>query len=382
MTNSPKRLVARLLCLCVLVAGWPLSSVQAQDDQQARLAELREQLKQRQATIKANQADARELQNILATSEKEIGEAARRLENTRQAQADNQARQQALLSEQDDLKKAILAQQDLLASQLRSAFMAGNYDYAKMVFYQEEAKSFERILTYYKYVNQARQREITKFKDNVARLEQVNAQLKDKATELSQLVSRQQHQRTELIARQQDREQTLARLNQKIATDEAQVTELQASEEALVAAIEEARRAAERAKTRLDGLAKLKGKLLVPAEGRLRRLFGARRQGEVRWKGVIFEASEGSAVSAISHGQVVYANWLKGFGLVTIVDHGKGYMSVYGHNQALLRQPGDKVQRGEKIALVGQSGGQSSPNLYFEIRHKGKALNPSSWLDL
>jgi len=382
MKNSPKRLVTRLLCLCVLVAGWPLSDVQAQDDQQARLAELREQLKQRQATIKANQADAQELQEILETSEKQIGEVARRLENTRQAQADNQARQQALLREQDGLKKAILAQQDLLASQLRSAFMAGNYDYAKMVFYQEEAKSFERILTYYKYVNQARQREITKFKDNVTQLEQVNAQLEDKARELSQLVSQQKNQQEELLARQQDRKQTLARLNQKIASDEAQIKELKASEDALVAAIEEARRAAERAKTRLDGLAKLKGKLLVPVEGRLRRLFGSRRQGEVRWKGVIFEASEGNAVKAISHGQIVYANWLKGFGLVTIVDHGKGYMSVYGHNQALLKQAGDKVQRGERIALVGQSGGQNSPNLYFEIRHKGKALNPSSWLDI
>ena len=99
------------------------------------------------------------------------------------------------------------------------------------------------------------------------------------------------------------------------------------------------------------------------------------------WKGIVIDGAEGDPVNSIAPGKVLYADWLRGFGLVAIVDHGEGYMSVYGHNQALLKQAGDDVRRGERIALVGRSGGQEYPNLYFEIRHKGKALNPSAWLD-
>ena len=96
----------------------------------------------------------------------------------------------------------------------------------------------------------------------------------------------------------------------------------------------------------------------------------------------MIDGREGSSVKAIAHGRVIYSDWLRGFGLVTIIEHGDGYMSVYGHNQALLRSAGDAVAKGETVALLGQSGGQSSPNLYFEIRHKGKALNPLQWLDI
>jgi septal ring factor EnvC (AmiA/AmiB activator) len=130
----------------------------------------------------------------------------------------------------------------------------------------------------------------------------------------------------------------------------------------------------------LVGLAQSKGKLTRPASGEIQQLFGKRRQGQVRWKGIVVNSSEGSPVLAVQDGKVLYADWLKGFGLVTIVDHGEGYMTVYGRNQALLKQPGDPVLQGETIGLVGSSGGQASPGLYFEIRHKGKALNPKSWL--
>ena len=250
MTLRPTR-----WCLCLLFfslvtcIGGP---VQAQDDQQAKLEALREQLKSRQQTLQANQADAEDLQAFLAESEVEIGRVATALNQTQQALEANRDEQQKLQAEQQTLQQAILAQQSMLASQLRSAFMAGHYDYAKMIFYQQEAKSFERVLTYYKYVSQARQREIVKFKRNVARLKTVNAALEDKASELIQLASQQEDQRAELLTRQQDRKQTLAKLNQKIASDAAKVKELAANEQALIAAIEEARRAAERANTKLQ----------------------------------------------------------------------------------------------------------------------------------
>ncbi|MCW8106905.1 peptidoglycan DD-metalloendopeptidase family protein [Alteromonas ponticola] len=355
----------------------------AQDSQQDKLAELQAQLKERQQRLAANQASAEELQKALQRSEEEIGRTARQLQTTKNNLAENQKEQADLQQQQQELTQAIIQQQDALASQLKSAFMSGNYDYAKLFFYQEEASKFERILTYYQYINNARQQEISKFRNNVESLKTVNLQLEQKGKELAKLLSQQESQQAQLLARQSDRKQTLAKLNNSIASDEAQVAALQASEKALLQTIEEAnRRAAAQQQVELKGLGTLKGKLIQPAAGTVRRLFGQRRQGQVRWKGIVIEGSEGSSVKSVSQGRVLYADWLRGFGLVTIIDHGDGYMSVYGHNQALLKQAGDDVRQGDTIALLGQSGGQSYPNLYFEIRHKGKALNPTSWLDL
>jgi septal ring factor EnvC (AmiA/AmiB activator) len=351
------------------------------EEAEQELAALQEELKARQQALQGNKADAEELQSVLEESEKNIGAVARRLNNTKSALVDNRAQQETLTDRRNELEQAIAQQQELLGGQLRTAFISGNYDYAKMVFYQEDAARFERVLTYYKYLNEARQKEITQFKASVTELEQVNAQLQVKAQELTALLSDQERQQNELVARQQDRQQTLVKLRSKIATEEGRIAQLREAEQALVEAIERAQRASQ-IPQELTGLSQDKGKLLKPASGTLRRLFGKRRQGQVRWKGIMIDGREGSAVKAIAHGRVIYSDWLRGFGLVTIIEHGDGYMSVYGHNQALLRSAGDAVARGETVALLGQSGGQSSPNLYFEIRHKGKALNPLQWLDI
>ncbi|WP_296049483.1 peptidoglycan DD-metalloendopeptidase family protein [uncultured Alteromonas sp.] len=351
------------------------------EEAEQELAALQEELKARQQALQGNKADAEELQSVLEESEKNIGAVARRLNNTKSALVDNRAQQETLTDRRNELEQAIAQQQELLGGQLRTAFISGNYDYAKMVFYQEDAARFERVLTYYKYLNEARQKEITQFKASVTELEQVNAQLQVKAQELTALLSDQERQQNELVARQQDRQQTLVKLRSKIATEEGRIAQLREAEQALVEAIERAQRASQ-IPQELTGLSQDKGKLLKPASGTLRRLFGKRRQGQVRWKGIMIDGREGSAVKAIAHGRVIYSDWLRGFGLVTIIEHGDGYMSVYGHNQALLRSAGDAVAKGETVALLGQSGGQSSPNLYFEIRHKGKALNPLQWLDI
>ncbi|HAU93030.1 MAG TPA: peptidase M23 [Alteromonas sp.] len=351
------------------------------DDAEQELAELQQELKARQQALQGSKADAQELQSVLEQSEKDIGAVARRLNNTKTALAENRDQQESLKSRRDELEQAIAQQQELLGGQLRTAFISGNYDYAKMVFYQEDAARFERVLTYYRYLNEARQKEITQFKVSVTELEQVNAELQAKAQELTALLSDQERQQNELVARQQDRQQTLVKLRSKIASEESRIAQLRETEQALVEAIERAQRASQ-VPQELTGLSGEKGKLLKPASGTLRRLFGKRRQGQVQWKGIMIDGREGSAVKAIAHGRVIYSDWLRGFGLVTIIEHGDGYMSVYGHNQALLRSAGDAVAKGETVALLGQSGGQSSPNLYFEIRHKGKALNPLQWLDI
>lgn len=371
--------------LCIIALALISGQVFGQDNEQEKLAELQAELRARQQVLDNSKASAKELADVLKASELDIAKVAKKLTQTNDNLRQLQAEQQSLQQEQSSLKAAIRQQQSLLSSQLKSAFMAGHYDYAKMMFYQEDAKSFERVITYYQYLAKARQSEITKFKDNVARLETVTASLAEKAASLLALLDEQKNQRAVLLTRQNDRKKTLAKLNQTIASESERIAALQEDEKALREAIEAARiaaqRAAEAAQISLDGLAKLKGKLSAPVEGRVRKLFGNRRQGQVRWKGIIIDGEEGDAVKSIASGKVLYADWLRGFGLVAIVDHGEGYMSVYGHNQALLKQAGDDVRRGENLALVGRSGGQASPNLYFEIRHKGKALNPTAWFN-
>ncbi|MBQ4827728.1 peptidoglycan DD-metalloendopeptidase family protein [Alteromonas sp. MMG017] len=375
--------------VCFLAAIFGLGIVSftaaAQDVSQEKLAELQVELRARQQVLENNKASAQELEQVLKRSELEIAKVAKALAQNKQQLNSVLAEEEALVEEQEGLKEAIRQQQSLLSSQLKSAFMAGHYDYAKMLFYQEDARNFERVITYYQYLAKARQQEITRFRDNVARLEAVTEELAEKAESLLALRKTQESQRGVLLTRQDDRKQTLAKLNKTIASESGRIATMQANEKALLDAIEAARiaaeRAAARAKVSLDGLAKLKGKLLVPVEGHIRKLFGNRRQGQVRWKGIIIDGSEGEAVKSVASGKVLYADWLRGFGLVAIVDHGEGYMSVYGHNQALLKQAGDDILSGESIALVGRSGGQDYPNLYFEIRHKGKALNPTAWFN-
>ncbi|GFD69436.1 non-catalytic member of peptidase subfamily M23B [Alteromonas sp. KUL156] len=353
--------------------------------QKEKLAELQAELRARQQVLENNKASAQELENVLKKSELEIAKVAKALSTTRQALQNVEQEQSKLEEEQEGLKAAIRNQQSLLSSQLKSAFMAGHYDYAKMLFYQDDARTFERIITYYQYVAKARQEEIESFRSNVARLEEVNAELDEKAQSLLALREEQEGQRAVLITRQDDRKTTLKKINKTIASENQKIASLQADEQALKEAIEAAQIAAERAareaEVSMNGLVKLKGKMSAPVKGRIRNLFGSRRQGQVSWKGIVIDGAEGDPVNSIAPGRVLYADWLRGFGLVAIVDHGEGYMSVYGHNQALLKQAGDDVRQGERIALVGRSGGQEYPNLYFEIRHKGKALNPRAWLD-
>lgn len=375
--------VTLLLTAMFALASPVLAQVSA-DEAQQELLQIQSELKERQSNLAKSQASAQEIEAVLRQSELEIGKVAGALNATQQSLSKNRQEQRQLTTRQSELEAAIGQQQGQLSNQLRSAFMAGHYDYAKMLFFQDDARNFERVLTYYQYMNKARQQSIETFRDSVNELETVKVSLEQARTALAALLSEQTQQQQELKARQSDRQLTLNALNKKIRSEATKVESLQASEQALKRALEAALLAAERAAQQenivLNGLAKLKGKLDKPASGRVMRLFGKRRQGQVRWKGVVIEGNEGSAISAVSSGRVLYADWLKGFGLVTIIDHGAGYMSVYGHSQALLKKVGDTVVSGETIALVGQSGGQSYPNLYFEIRHKGKALNPSAWL--
>lgn len=371
-----KYLTALLRPLCFAVFGVCLS-VSAQQSEE--LKDIQAQIKQKQKQIEKQLAEAKQLQQQLKAAELNIANTAKNIENTRNELQSNKSRQTELISQQQDLNKQVKQQQQALSSQLKSMYMVGEHDFAKMLFNLEDASKMERTFSYYRYLTDARKVQIDEFRALVSKLREVNENLLVKQQELQVLEKEQVQQQVQLEQQQSLRQVTLTKIEKKIDTEAAKIEQLQINEQALLKAIEEAERNAKQGPVDLTGLAKLKGKLMLPTQGKMRNMFGRIRQGQIRWKGVLFNGNTGAPVRAVHDGRVLYADWLRGFGLVTVLSHGDGYMSLYGHNQALLKQVGDTVQSGETIALVGQSGGQSTPNLYFEIRHKGTPVNPSQW---
>lgn len=364
-------------CLFCLLA-WP---VLAQDDTDQQLKALQEQIKQRQQQLDLRLSDAKELEASLQKAEKDIAGLVKDIKRTRTRLDANNAEQDKLKKEAGQLQNKIRQQQDALGAQLRSAYMTGQHDFTKMLLNQEDAAKLERMLSYYGYLNKARLAQIREFTEMVKRLEVVRLELVGKQTELVKLEQVQEAQRQLMASEQKKRERTLSELAKRIDTEAAQIEQLQINEQNLIQAIQRAAELAARQNQTLAGLDNMKGKLLRPAQGRLRDLFGKRRQGQVHWKGVLFQGNTGDAVRAVHHGKVLFADWLRGFGLVTVIDHGDGYMSLYGYNQALLKGVGESVEAGEEVALLGQTGGQTSPALYFELRHKGQAISPAGWLE-
>jgi septal ring factor EnvC (AmiA/AmiB activator) len=382
-----------VLCSVIFVCN-------AKAQEQSDLERIQQQIKNKQAQISQQLKVAIKLQDNLKVIELQIAKSATKLNKT-QVALDNNLQQLSVLRKQQEGYVAFLEQQKLILSkQIRSAYMTGNYDFAKMLLNQQDAANFERTITYYQYLNKARKSQIDSFNLLVKKLQKVNAKLIDNHSELAHLEGKQIEQQQGLKVNQTERKSTLIAMQTAIESEEAKIAQLQINEKNLLQALSRALARAQvqaqaqaQAQQQIDkqndkqditlsGLSTFKGSLLIPAQGNLKKMFGRFRQGQIKWKGVVINGTAGESVVAIHHAKVLYSDWLRGFGLVTVLDHGEGFMSLYGHNQALLKQAGESVQAGEAIALLGQSGGQSRPNLYFEIRHKGRPINPVSWLKL
>lgn len=378
----PQRQSQLWLCLWVLFCGvFFVSNLTAQE--QSDLESIQQQIKNKQAQINQQLEVAKTLQDNLKGVELQIAKSSKELNQTEISLESNQQQLGILRQQQKGYLASLDQQKSVLAKQIRSAYMTGNYDFAKMLLNQQDAANFERTITYYQYLNRARKSQIDSFNLLVIDLQKVNTKLIDNQSELEQLKDQQLVQQRALQINQIQREKTLIAIQNAIESEEAKIAQLQINERNLLEALTRAQQQVDKQENvTLTGLSDFKGRLLMPAKGNLRKMFGRFRQGQIKWKGVVINGTAGDSVIAIHQAKVLYSDWLRGFGLVTVLDHGDGFMSLYGHNQALLKQAGEAVQAGEAIALLGQSGGQSRPNLYFEIRHKGTPINPVSWLKL
>lgn len=269
-------------------------------------------------------------------------------------------------------------QEKILAKQLRAAYSAGHHDYIKLLLNQQDPAAIQRTISHYQYINNARIEEIKNFKHIIDELVILEEEYDVKSKKLLATTEQLKTNKNTLEKNKLERKETLALLKKEQLSKEQQLDKLLSEEAELSGTLRKLEVSAKSNKN-LRGLATLKRKLKWPVVGKIIHKFGTQKQGYVKWKGVLTKADLGQQVKSIYSGRVLFSDWLQGYGLVTIIDHGKGYMSLYGYNQTLLKKEGDYVEQGEPISLVGQSGGQLQPGLYFEIRHTGQAQNPKLW---
>ncbi|MCE9680502.1 peptidoglycan DD-metalloendopeptidase family protein [Shewanella sp. AS1] len=344
---------------------------------QSELAEIQKQISGQQSSLKDTSRQREKLQKLLKQDEQAIARIAKKVNSTKDALKETDKKLAELASRKVELDKQKGTQQKVLANQLSSAYLAGNHDYTKMLLNQQSPATIERLLAYYQYLNDARMDAIKQLQQTVTELESVEQEQQSQQRRLNALIVDQQQQAKKLNQEQAQRQQTLTQLQLTLSSQGSKLEQLQIEEASLKRVIEQALNAM-KDNPKMEGLSS-RNKLSWPTKGRISSGFGSQRSGEVKWKGVLMSAPEGQAIEAVSAGKVIYADWLRGFGMVMVVDHGKGFMSLYGHAQTLLKSAGDNVNKGETIALVGRSGGQTEPGLYFEIRHKGQAVDPARY---
>ena len=238
----------------------------------------------------------------------------------------------------------------------------------------------DRISQYFQHLAKQRTITIEKLETTVEQLSESENQLKLEQQQITKLLAQQNQKRQQLSKEQSKRKGTVTSIKKSISSDKVYLTELQRNETRLKAEIAKAAKAAKLNAVPMDGLAKRKGRLPWPLKGKVLHNYGSRQTGQINWKGMVIDANYGQSVKAVYSGTVVFSDYLRGYGLVILLDHGKGDMTLYGFNQSLLKKEGDKVAAGETIALAGDTGGQPQASLYFEIRRNSKTQNPKRWL--
>ncbi|MCO4800245.1 MAG: peptidoglycan DD-metalloendopeptidase family protein [Colwelliaceae bacterium] len=381
ITNTDNKTATRenlsLVLILLLLMVFPVKSY-SQDTTDQKLSNVKEAINKQKTTIKRVDTKRQKLLSQLKADDLAIAKTINALNKTLLSSKKTKKQINELIKEKSKLTNDKKQQEVVLAKQLRAAYSTGHHDYLKLILNQEDPGKVQRTVEYYQYLNNARIKEIDQYKVTINQIVENTNQQQAQAKKLQQLEDEQKSQKSALETKKKQRQITVAKLHKQLVSSKQKLSKLEEEEANLVAALARISQLSKQ-EVDLNGLSKLKRKLSWPVKGRINRSFGSRKQDYLKWKGVLMAAPLGKQVKTIHNGTVLFSDWLKGYGLVTVIDHGKGYMSLYGHNQALLKSVGDRVETGEPIALVGQSGGQTSSALYFEIRHNGKAVNPKLW---
>ena len=374
------RFISGLFILLLLTCSTYLFA-SPEGDKKKQLALLRERMQSVEKSIALTQQSKTKEERELRQVEKRLSDSSKKLQLLNSKLAKTNKKIKALKVEQVTLQQGITAQKSLLAEQLKSAYLMGKQQRVKMLLNQQQPDRMSRVMQYYDYFNQARVDNVKVLEADIQKLINVEEHLDAEKRQLASFISAKKVENETLATSKKHRKNILATLSKEIKSSAQELSELKENEKRLTELLVSIRQAindipvlAQKNKP----FKNLKGKLSWPIKGSLHKKFGSARKSG-RYDGVVIAASEGTVIRSISHGRVVYADWLRGYGLLIIVDHGSNYMSLYAFNEGLYKEVGDWVEVGEAIGTVGVSGGQQKAGLYFSIRKNGKPVNPIHW---
>ena len=437
-------LAARLtLALIVLTGAVVLPSTQAKEatpthgevaDKKGDLKELRGQIESLKKGVAAAEGKRADAADQLKDVEQEISQTQRDLHQLGTQRDKLQGALKDLAGQSHELQGRLGSQQQQLEKLVHRQYLQGNPDSLRLLLNGDDPSQMARDLHYLALIGRARSELLEQIESTLQRKQALATDTRERAAELAAIEAKQKSEHDKLLAQREQRKQVLEKISAKISQqrreignlerDEKQLTQLierlakiiaaNAEKAAKAARAEKAARAAQAAQaaksakaaprqeaspsraapsveisnertpeaTAAGDLARQKGALRLPTRGVVSNRFGSARQEGSAWKGLFIRAAAGSEVRAIAGGRVVFADWMRGFGNLLIVDHGGSYLSIYGNNEALLKQTGDSLRGGEVIATVGNSGGNPESGLYFELRHQGQPLDPLKWVSL
>jgi len=352
------------------------------EEQRTKLEALRTRISGLRAQMQSKSGEKNELSRMLQDAEKQIGRLARKLRVIDGRLSRQRKLLQGLAAEKATQHQALEQQRHVLARQVRAAYAMGRQERVKILLNQQDPATVSRVMVYYDYLNRVRVQKMEAIRGHMQRLAATEREILDEEQKLARLLEEQQAEITAMKLSQGQRRDVVARLARELNDQGQQLDRLQTDERdlrTLISGLEQALADIPAEHPQQVKFAGRRGNLRWPARGRIVNRFGSPKLGNLVWDGVMISAPEGREVRAIHHGRVAFADWLRGFGLLLIVDHGDGYMTLYGHNQSLFKEVGDWVEVNEPVALVGSSGGREQAGVYFGIRHQGRAVNPARW---
>jgi len=358
------------------------AAAQSARDEQQRLQAVRNEIKAVEQKLARQTTERDDNARALRTVETGIAAAARKLEGLRAELRTAEREQRSLVDRTARASRRLATEREELARQVRAAYVSGREDLLKLLLSQDSPETLGRMLVYYDYFDRARAARIGAIAGEMEDLAGLRAESAAAQRELAGLAAAQAEQVASLEHARDERRALLGKLDAGIGDTSGAIAKLKTEERRLGDLVKQlAEATAGFPVDSTEPFARSRGKLAWPVPGRLGGDYGQPRAGgPVKWNGVLLEAERGTPVRAVYRGRVAFAGWLPGLGLLVIVDHGGGYMSLYGHNETLLKEPGDPVEAGEAVAQVGDSGGQARPGLYFEIRQNGAPVNPHQWI--
>lgn len=373
MTSRHGGKLAPLLGVLVVLAAPTAADTLSEDDLEA----LRHRIEQAQAELRELEGRQTTAQRQLREVDQAVGRASRRLAETERALRRTRDRLDELRRRHHEHERRLGEEHGALGEQVRALYQAGEQDALRVLLNQDDPRAVGRMLAWSDYISRARRDRITAIQTSLRELERLTEEIAEEENELEDQRAARERDRAALARKRSERQRVLERIETRTASRRSDLREMEADEERLERLLGDLEGAAP---GEVVDVARRRGQLDWPVIGRIRAAFGSKRDSGMRWRGLFIATEPSEPATAPAPGRVVFADWMRGYGLLLILDHGNGFMSLYGHSEGLLADLGDWVEEGDPVALTGSSGGYNEPGLYLEIRRDGRPVDPVAWL--